>query len=57
MIVIRNWMSTSIMLQCKFGGGLIWEHNTIVSTLNSCLDKLSIPHQVEPRNRYAELEN
>ena len=33
------------------------QHNTIVSTLAKCLDELSINHQVEPRNRYADSEN
>ena len=30
--------------------------NTIVSTRSSCLDELNIPHEVEPRNRYADSE-
>ena len=42
---------------CKFGGGPVWQHNTIVSTWAKCLDELNIPHQVEPRNRYTDSEN
>ena len=45
------------LLTCKYGGGPVWQHNTIVSTWAKCLDELSIPHQVEPRNRYADSEN
>ena len=45
------------ILTCKFGGGSVWQHNTIVSTWAECLDELNIPHQVEPRNRYINSEN
>ena len=45
------------VLTCKFGGGPVWQHNTIMSTWAKCLDKLNIPHQVEPRNRYTDSEN
>ena len=44
-------------LTCKYGGGPEWQHNTTVSTWPKCLDELIIPHQVEPRNRYADTEN
>ena len=45
------------LLTCKFGGGLIWQHNTIVSTWAKCSDELNTPHQVEPRNRYTDSKN
>ena len=45
------------LLTCKFGGGPVWQHNTIVSIWAKCLDELNIPHQVEPRNRYTDCEN
>ena len=45
------------LLTCKYGGGPVWQHNIIVSTWAKCLDELSIPHQIEPRNRYADSEN
>ena len=45
------------LLTCMFGGGLVWQHNTIVATWAKCLDELNIPHQVEPRNRYTDSEN
>ena len=45
------------LLTCKFGGGPVWQHNTIVSTWVKCLDELNIPYQVEPRNRYTDSEN
>ena len=47
----------SVIVICKFGGGPVWQHNTIVSTWAKCLDELNIPHQVEPRNRYTDSEN
>ena len=45
------------LLTCKFGGGSVWQHNTIASTWAKCLEELNIPHQVEPRNRYTDSEN
>ena len=33
------------LLTSKYGGGPVWQHNTIVSTWAKCLDELSIPHQ------------
>ncbi|XP_062520998.1 uncharacterized protein LOC134195922 [Corticium candelabrum] len=45
------------LLTCKFGGGPVWQHNTIVSTRAKCLDGVNIPHQVELRNRYTDSDN
>ena len=45
------------LLTCKFDGGPVWQHNTIVLIWAKRLDELNIPHQVEPRNRYTDSEN
>ena len=45
------------LLTCKFGGGPVWQHNSLVSTWSKCLNELQIPNQIEPRNRYTNSEN
>ena len=40
------------LLTCKFGGGPSWQHNSVEGPWGNCMNKLHIPHQVEPRNRY-----
>ena len=44
-------------MTCKFGGGPVWQHNSLVSTWSKCLSELQIPNQTEPRNRYTNSEN
>ena len=45
------------LLTCKYGGGLVREHNSILSTRSDCLSELQIGHQTEPRNRYTDTED
>ena len=45
------------LLTCKFGGGPVWQHNSLVSTWSKCLSELQIPNQTEPRNRYTNSDN
>ena len=45
------------LLTCKFGGGPVWQHNSIVSGWCSCLNKLQLHHRKEPREHYTESEN
>ena len=45
------------LLTCKFGGGPVWEHNTIPSCWSDCLNELQICHHKEPRNEYADTED
>ena len=42
---------------CKYRGGPVWEHNSILSTWSNCLSELQIGHQTEPRNRYTDTED
>ena len=45
------------LLTCKYGGGPVWTHNSIVSAWSDCLSDLLIPHQIEPRQRFVDNEN
>ena len=45
------------LLTCKKGGGPVWCHDSIVAGWSSCLRKLSIHHQKEPKNRYLDKSN
>ena len=45
------------LLTCKFGGGPVWEHNTILSRSSDCLNELQICHHKEARNRYVDTED
>ena len=44
------------LITCKYGGGLVWSHKTIVAERSACLMELGIPHQTEPRNRYVQTD-
>ena len=48
---------TGYLLTCKFGGGPVWEHDSIVSGWCSCLNELQLHHRKEPRKQYTESEN
>ncbi len=45
------------LLTCKYGGGPVWTHNTILKGWSECLSDLHIPHQTEPRHRFVSSEN
>ena len=45
------------LLTCKFGGGPVWQHDSIVSGWCSCLNELQLHHCKEPREQYTESEN
>ena len=45
------------LLTCKFGGGPVWQHNSLVATWSKCLNELQLPNQIERRNRYTNSEN
>ena len=45
------------LLTCNFGGGPVWQHNSLVATWSKCLNELQIPNQIEPRNRYINSED
>ena len=44
------------LITCKYGGGPVWSHDTIVAEWSACLMELGIPHQTEPRNRYIQTD-
>ena len=45
------------LITCKYGGGPVWTHNTLVSGWSECLSDLLICHQIEPRHRYIHTED
>ena len=45
------------LLTCKFGGGPVWQHDSVVSGWCSCLNELQLHHRKEPRDQYTESEN
>ena len=45
------------LFTCKFGGGPVWQHDSIVSGWCSCLNELQLHHLKEPREQYTESEN
>ena len=45
------------LLTCKLGGGLVWQHNSIVSAWSNCLNELQLHHCKEPRNLYIESDD
>ena len=63
-----NWLSTCDcgqqidgdgfhLLTCKWGGGPVWEHDTIVPCWSDCHQELGIHHRKEPRDRYMNSNN
>ena len=45
------------LLTCKFGGGPVWQLDSIVSGWCSCLNELQLHHCNEPSEQYTESEN
>ena len=45
------------LFTCKFGGGRVWQHDSVVSGWCSCLNELQLLHCKEPREQYTESEN
>ena len=45
------------LLVCKYGGGTVWAHNSVLHGWSECLSDLYIPHEKEPRNLYVNTEN
>ena len=45
------------LLVCKYGGGPVWAHNSILHGWSECMSDLHIPHEKEPRNLYTNSED
>ena len=45
------------LLVCKYGGGPVWAHNSVVHGWSECISDLHIPHEKEPRNLYVNTED
>ena len=45
------------LLTCKYGGGPVWAHNSILDVWSECLSDVHIPHQKEPRHQYTNSDN
>ena len=41
------------LITCKFGGGPVWSHNSMVNAWSECLNRVSLSHTIEPRNLYS----
>ena len=39
------------------GGGPVWTHDSVVSTLSDCLRSIDIHHKKEPQQRYRDSED
>ena len=40
------------LLTCKYGGGPVWSHNSVLNGWSECLFDLHLPHKTEPRHQY-----
>ena len=45
------------LLVCKYGGGRVWAHNSVLHGWSECMSDLHIPHEKEPRNLYLDTED
>ena len=45
------------LLVCKYGGGPVWAHNSVLHGWSECMSDLHIPHEKEPRNLYVNTED
>ena len=45
------------LLTCKYGGGPVWSHNSVLNGWSECLSDLHLPHQTEPRHQYINTED
>ena len=56
LVCLSVYLCLSVLV-CKYGGGPVWAHNSVLHGWSECMSDLHIPHEKEPRNLYVNTED